>query len=129
MELLQKSRNFRKKSSPLGSWSKIRYLLHINGRRSPFVRWSSRIRWSSLRWSSRQLYNTTITNLNQTLGAISAESYLWAQVDINLSHFVFPSRLPDVVWSGFVEFRGGKVDVQGLGVEFLNTLANPNRLY
>ena len=26
------------KSSPLGSWSKIRYLLHINGRRSPFVR-------------------------------------------------------------------------------------------
>ena len=38
------------------SWSKIRYLLHINGRRSPFVRWSSRIRWSSLRWSSRQLY-------------------------------------------------------------------------
>ena len=44
------------KSSPLSSWSKIRYLLHINGRRSPFVRWSSRIRWSSLRWSSRQLY-------------------------------------------------------------------------
>ena len=38
------------------SWSKIRYLLHTNGRRSPFVRWSSRIRWSSLRWSSRQLY-------------------------------------------------------------------------
>ena len=26
------------KSSPLGSWSKIRYLLHIDGRRSPFVR-------------------------------------------------------------------------------------------
>ena len=29
---------FLQKSSPLGSWSKIRYLLHINGRRSPFVR-------------------------------------------------------------------------------------------
>ena len=25
------------KSIPLGSWSKIRYLLHINGRHSPFV--------------------------------------------------------------------------------------------
>lgn len=44
------------KSSPLSSWSKIRYLLHINGRRSPFVRWSSRIRCTSLRLSSRQLY-------------------------------------------------------------------------
>ena len=31
------------------SWSKIRYLLNINGRRSPFVRLPSRIRLSSLR--------------------------------------------------------------------------------
>ena len=38
------------------SWSKIRYLLHINGRRGPFVRLSSRIRLCSLRLSSRQLY-------------------------------------------------------------------------
>ena len=30
-------------------WSKIRYLLHTNGRRSYFVRLSSRIRLSSLR--------------------------------------------------------------------------------
>ena len=36
---LEKNINFSlQKSSPLGSWSKIRYLLHINGRRSPFVR-------------------------------------------------------------------------------------------
>ena len=30
------------KSSPLSSWTKIRYLLHISGRRSPFFRCSSR---------------------------------------------------------------------------------------
>ena len=38
------------------SWSKIRYLLHTSGCCRHFVRCSSRIRYSGLRYSSRRLY-------------------------------------------------------------------------
>ena len=66
---------FVQKSSPLSSWSKIRYLLHINGRRSPFVRWSSRIRWSSLRWTSRQLYFFSLESSGKAL--FQTENFYW----------------------------------------------------
>ena len=39
------------------SWSEFRKLLHISSRRSPFVRCSSQIRYTSLRCSSRRLYS------------------------------------------------------------------------
>ena len=38
------------------SWSKICNILHTSSRRSPFVRCSSRIRYTSLHCSSRTLY-------------------------------------------------------------------------